>query len=300
MSDNYVSSNDKPVEVPFSDDETVRDDELITDDPSLQLTNPVEYKARQAKKNERVAARERERKEMEKRLAEFEERDRKREAELRELRGFVAGASQSRQAPPGKDPYEERLDAVYARQKEAFETAQAEIKAGTYDKTRAAHYERVAREVESEKQRINAEMVLSQREPIQTQQQARNQWMNKYPEVYRDQRAYEYAEGLFKQKKAMLEPGQSPTVEMVDEAMQATMATFKLGPRKAATASERERMSGIPSSGSGGGTSAPSGIAMTKDLRKMATALYSDMPEEEAIKKWVNGPGRELKKQKVL
>jgi hypothetical protein len=32
----------------------------------------------------------------------------------------------------------------------------------------------------------------------------------------------------------------------------------------------------------------------------MATSLYSDLPEEEAVKKWTNTVGRSLREKKVL
>ena len=307
MSTNYVSSGDSPV-VPFSDDqsdENVRDDELIVDDPQLALTNPVLHKERQEKRRSRAAERERERKEQAAELAALREQAAKSQRELAELRGFVSGNARRQAADSGKDPYEERLDAVYARQKDAYSAYKAELIAAG-DKglpaAREKHYEQVSREIESDKQTIHTERVMASREPVQQQQSARQQWVSKYPEVYNNPRAYQFAEATFRQKHAMMPEGSQVTNEMVEEAMQAARAQFKLGPKPAAaSASERSRMSGIPSSGAGGGGGdASGGVQMTKDLRKMATALYSDLPEEEALKKWANGPGRELRKQKLL
>lgn len=59
-------------------------------------------------------------------------------------------------------------------------------------------------------------------------------------------------------------------------------------------------MSGIPSSGNGGGNSGPPGIKLTPELKRIAIAAYSELPEDEAIKKWVNTTGKRLREKKVL
>ena len=303
-SGNYLST-DKPVEVPFSDDENVRDDELIVDDPQLALTNPVLHKERQEKRRARAGERERERKEQAAELAALKEQASKSQRELAELRGYVAGNARRQAADSGKDPYEERLDAVYARQKEAYTSYKSELIAAG-DKglpaAREKHYEQLSREIESEKQTIHTERVMDSRAPAQRLQTARQKWEDEFPEIYSNPRAKQFAEAHYRQREALLPDGAAPTPEMVREAMAAARAQFKIGPKPAAaSASERSRLSGIPSSGTGGGGGGDSGgVQMTKDLRKMATALYSDLSEEEAMKKWANGPGKELRKQKIL
>jgi hypothetical protein len=295
MSDNYVTQEGK--EIPFSDDESVRDDELITD--GATLADPVEQKARAERRRERAAERERERKELQEKLKTFEERDAKRERELAELRGFVAGSRGTQE--PGKDPYEARLDQVYEQQREAFRQYQAEIAAKTVTPEREKHYEQIARQLEMEKGQIHAERVVAQTEPRLWQSAAKQRWVEQYPDVYHHHQAYQYAEASYTRRRLLLQPGQMPTEDMAREAMEEARTAFKLGPRKAPSASERDRLSGLPSSGGGGGGGGGSGgVVMTKDLRKMATSLYSDLPEEEAVKKWTNTVGRSLREKKVL
>jgi len=294
MAENYLRPDE--VEVPFDDDETVRDGELITD--PAKLADPEEQKARAERRKERAAERERERKEQAKELEELRARDAKRERELAELRGFVAGRTQDQ--TPRKDPYTERLDDVYRRQQEAYLAAQAEVKAGTFNEDRSAHYERIARELETEKGSIHAERVLASHAPQQQVQIARQRWQEKYPEVYGNQRAYQFAAASYERRKALLEPGQEPTAEMVEQSMEEARTQFRLGAKRPPSASERERLSGLPSSGSGGGSNSGGGVVVTKDLRKMATALYSDLPEDEAVKKWASTVGKSLREKKVL
>src|SRR5690606_28736928 len=129
---------------------------------------------------------------------------------------------------------------------------------------------------------------------------ARQRWVEKYPEVYANQRAYQFAAASYERRKALLEPGEEPTAEMVEQAMEEARAQFKLGPKRAPTASERERLSGIPSSGGGGASPSGGGVVVTKDFRKMATALYSDLSEDEAVKRWANEVGKSLRQKKIL
>lgn len=294
MSGDYVSTADAPVEVPFSDDETETPEEAIVDSPNA---SPAERESAKEKRKARAAQRERERKEMEGKLRELEERDAKRDRELAELRGFVAGQSRQATAGGGKDPYEARLEAIRQRQSTEWANYQAELKAGTIDEKRTKYYEQVSHEIETEKANTLVEKALAQRMPAIRQEQAQQVWTQKYPEVYRDPKAFQYAEATFKRRQAL---GDSVTNELVDEIMTETMTQFRLGKKSAPSASEKARMSGMPSSGSGGGGAPSGGVQMTKDLRRMATALYSDLPEEEAVKKWANGPGKTLRAQKVL
>lgn len=296
MAENFVTTGE--IVVPFSDDEEVREDELITDeDKSLKLTNPKAYEDRLEKRRVRAREREKERKEQSEAL----KTERAEKEELKQRLARLEGAVVATQRQPQADrvdPYQSRLDAIYEKQSNAWQTAQAEIKAGTFDDKRAAHYQKIAREVDEERTSVLTERAIASRVPAQRQEQAQQVWMNKHPEVYGNPAAYQYAEATFKRRQAL---GEAINNDTVDEIMNEAKTVFKLGKRPAPTATERERMSGIPSSGSAGnGGGATGGIPMTKELRKMATSLYSDLSEDEAIKKWVSGPGKELRKQKVL
>jgi hypothetical protein len=58
-------------------------------------------------------------------------------------------------------------------------------------------------------------------------------------------------------------------------------------------------MSGMASSGGGGG-GRDTGITMTPEFKRMAIAAYSELPEAEAIKKWVNTTGKRLREKKII
>lgn len=303
MGDFMQGDPDKnPITVPFSDDEAEKKAaDLLEEEP--KEASPVERVTRKRKQHERLQDLIKDGEKNAARVKELEERDEKREREMAELRGMIyqqhQRAANTNAPSDGKDPFERELDAIYARQGEAYKAAQAEIKAGTFDEKRQAHYERIAREIETAKNRVFVRSEIAQTAPAQRAEQARQIWEQKYPEVYANPRAYQFAEATYKRRTALLEPGQAITNELVDEVMNETMTQFRLGPKKAPSASERSRLSGVPSSGAGGGGGTP-GIQMTPTLRRIAMAAHEDLPEEEAIKAWVNKTGKRLREKKAL
>lgn len=300
MSENYTSSSDKDPEIPFSDDEVVRDDELILDEDKPGAS-PEEKQARAERRRERARTRERERKEQAEELKALKERDAQRERELAEMRGALTRQSQPAATTPGKDPYQERLDAIYERQSNALAAVQAEVKAGTFNDERANYYDRQAREIEAEKLSVYTERALAQREaraePLRRQEQAQQIWVQKYPDIYQNPQAFQYAQATFQRRQAL---GERATNEMVDEVMREAMTQFKLGPKQAPSATERARLSGVSASGGGGAGNSSPGVQMTREFKKMAEALYSDLPPEKAHQKWVNEVGKPLRARKVL
>lgn len=286
---------DNAVAVPFSDDEKPVNDaeELEEDSPDA---SPAERVTRKQRRQERLNGLIREGKQSKEALAALQTEAAKTREELAALRGYLASQPQRQANDDGKDPYERRLDAVYDRQSQAYTAAQAEIKAGSFTPERQQHYEKIAREIESEKTRIHTERVVDSRTQAQRTEQAQQVWVQKYPEVYNNPDAFAYARGTFERRKARKEP---ITNDLVDEVMQETMAEFRLGKRSAPSATERSRMSGLPSAGSGGG--APrTGVVMTPALTRMAIAAHPNLSEKDAVKKWVDTTGKRLREKKLI
>jgi hypothetical protein len=301
MADNYVSTAPDNG-VPFSDDDAESPEEENDDAPGL---SPVERATRKERRTMRIKHKLDEGKQAKEELA----REKSEKQALIERVARLEGVVSATQRPaPAVDPYAARLVAIRERQTREYAQLQAEIKAGTYTEDRARHYERVSAEIEDDKGTVLAERALAQREPVLQQAAARARWKEKYPEVYNKPEAYTYAEGTRNRRCAL---GEKETVELVDEVMAETMAVFRLGKAtKGATQNERARLSGTSSSGGGGGNSGgPSGgIVMNKELRSMALSMYSGetdakgraLTDDEKIKKWVDGPGKQLRKDKVL
>lgn len=296
MSDYLQGNADNAIAVPFSDDEKAANPAEELDDDSPTAT-PEERVTRKQKRQERLNGLIREGKQSKDELAALKLDSAKTREELAQLRGYLAAQPQQRASnDDGKDPYERRLDAVYEKQSNAFTSAQAEIKAGTFTAERQQYYEKIAREVESEKTRIHTEQVVDSRQAGNRVESAQQVWVQKYPEVYQNPNAFQYAQAKFQQRKAL---GEQPTNDMVDEIMNETLTTFRLGKKAAPSASDRSRMSGIPSTSSGGGARS-TGVVMTPALTRMALAAHPDLPEKDAVKKWVDSTGKKLREKKVL
>ena len=288
---------DNSIAVPFSDDEAANNQGADLDEDDSPTASPEEQLTRRQRRQERLNGLLREGKQSKEELSALRDKQSKLETELAQLRGYVAAQPVQRPAnDDGKNPYERRLDAVYARQSEAYNSAQAHIKAGTFTDELQRHYEQIAREIESEKTRIHTEEVVDRKAHSMRGEQAQQVWVQKYPDVYNNPNAFNYAQGRFQQRKAL---GEAVTNDLVDEIMNETLATFKLGKKSAPSAGERARMTGLPSAGSGSGGRA-TGIVMNPAFKRMAHAAHPDLSEAEAEKKWVNGPGRKLRDKKIL
>lgn len=286
------------ITVPFSDDDAEKKTGEDLDEELPASATPQERLTRRQKQQERLQRLIAEGRQAKEENAALKAEQERQKAELERMKGFLAAQQQQRPANDGgKDPWEARLDAVYQKQADAYRSAQAEIAAKTFDADRQKHYERIAREVETEKARIHTERAIAGQTEAQKQQQARAIWESKYPEVYGNKQAYDYAEATYKRRQAL---GEAPTGALVDEVMNETMTTFRLGPKKAPTASEKSRMSGIPSSGTGGGGGRSEGITATPEIRRMAAAAYPDLPEKQALEKWTNKTGKRLREKKIL
>jgi hypothetical protein len=290
-------NRDNATIVPFTDDETEKDkvDDLDEDSPDA---SPEERITRRQKRQARIQSLLSTGKQNGEKVKSLEGELGSLKNELATLRGYVAAQPQQRPAnDDGKDPYERRLDAIYEKQSEAYKAAQAEVAAGTFNADRQKHYEKIAREVESEKTRVHTERTIDATRHQSRAEQAQQVWVQKYPEVYRDPNAFRYAQATWNQRIAL---GEAQTNELADDVLNQTMTQFKLGKRPAPSASDRARMSGLPSAGGSGGGTRPAGIAMDPVLRRMAIAAHSDLPEEEAVKKWTNTTGKKLRAKKVL
>ncbi len=282
--------------IPFSDDEKEDKEDVFSELPAT--ASPEERLTRQRKKDERTKRLLDEGRQNKDKVKNLEENQTALQRELAELRARVSQPPPQAAPPSGKDPFEERLDSVYERQSQAYTAAQAEIKAGTWDENRQRYYEKVARDIEAEKTRIHIDQGLAREQQTRRAENAQQHYINKYPEVYRDQRAYQYAEATWKRRLAL---GDQPSNDVLDEVMRETITQFKLAPKSAPSASEKSRLSGVSAGGSSGGSGrASDGVTLTPELRRMAIAAHSDLSEADAIKKWVNSSGKRLREKKVL
>lgn len=300
MGENYVEK-DGALVVPFSDDdptEAKKAAELIEEDeaPDASLE---ERKSRREKRKERLQTLLADGKQSKEEAAQLRKELAELKASQARLEGFVAAQQgQQRQSTGDADPYRQRLDAIEEKRKNAYRSAQAEIQAGKLDEKRNAYYESLAREIDEERAEVLAERAIARREPMRNQQAAQQQWVNKYPEIYRDDRAFQWARAKFQMRLA---DGEASTNQLVDEVMEEARVRYKLGGKSAPTVTEKDRYSGMGAASTrSSGSSADNNIRMTKEMRSMATALYPTLSEGDAIKKWTDKVGKKLREKRVL
>jgi len=302
----YMQGNqDGAVTVPFSDDDIEKKDDDLPEDPPAGAS-PQQLSEHKRKKGERTKRMLEEGKQALQKVKELEERDAARARELAELRGYVAAQAQQPRATrePAEDPYQAKLDDIASRRANAEAALRAELAAGKMDEKRAKYYEDLGNQLDAERIQTHVAREMAKTKAVEAvrkpQEEAQQYYRSKYPDVYRDQRAYAYAEAEWKKRTQAL--GQAASEELLDEVMNEARTHFKLGPKPQATATERARMSGIPSSGNGGGApSSANGINFSNaKIRNMALAAYDHLPEAEALKAWTQKTGRRLREKKIL
>ncbi len=298
MSDYMQGDKDTGTTIPFSDDEAEPKDvaEVLAEDDKPDAS-PQERLTKKQKRQERLQKILQEGKQSKEELEKTKDELHQLKSQLSRLEGFVAANQAAQQRQPTGDPYKARLDAIETRRKDAWKAAQAEIKAGSMDESRTAYYESGSREIDEEKAQVMVERELARREPVQQQNNARQRWVNQYPEVYANQDAFRWATARSQMRQA---EGEVLTEEVAHEILNEAKIRFKLGAKKPPSASERDKFSGVSSAGGSANDNGATGIRMTPEFKRMATALYSDIPEAEAIKKWVNGPGKKLREKKAI
>lgn len=304
MAEEYLTSKDDAITVPFSDDQAA---EAEPDDKGEDLpanATPAQLSEAKRKRHERGRQREEERRRERERADALEQELSTLKQELARTQGYLAAQAQQPRERDSKDPYQEKLDAIESERANAYAAAQAEIKAGTMDEKRSKHYEQLGRDLEErrvntlvERQLTRAQATAAARRPAE---EAQALYRAKYPDIYQSPKAYAYASAEWQKRTQAL--GQQPTDELLDEVMNEARTQFKLGPKPQASATERARMSGIPSSGNGGG-GGKGGDSFTfsnEKVRAMAVAAYSHLPEKEALKAWAQKTGKKLRDRKVL
>jgi hypothetical protein len=297
MSGDYMQGDkDQAVIVPFSDDESAAasDTEALEEDKPTD--SPEERVTRKRRRQERLNRLITEGKQSKEELASVKAELERLKGEQAAIQRQVATAQRPANDTAQPDPYEKQLDAIYERQAEAYASAQAEVKAGTFTPDRQKHWERVGRDIESAKTRIHTQRLMDEQAHSRRAEQAQQVWVQKYPDVYQNPKAFQYAQATYQRRKAL---GEVDSNDLVDDIMRETMTQFRLGAKPAPSATERSRMSGVPAAGSGG-SSKPAGIVMNPAFERMAKAAYPELSDADAIKKWAQGTGKRLREKKVI
>lgn len=304
MSDYLQGNKDNAITVPFSDDDVEKKDDDLTEDPPASAS-PQQLSEHKRKKAERTRRMLEEGKQSKEEVARLKAEQDALKQELARVQGYLAAQQNQprQQSTETKDEYEKRLDALEEERAAAYAAAQAEVKEGKMTAERAAYWDKKGRALDERRAETIVERQLARtraaEEQRRQQEDGRQFWRHRHPEVYQNPQAYRWAEG----RAAMMiaETGRDMTQADIDAVLEEAKVKFKLG-KQTASATERARMSGIPSSSSGGG-GAGKGDGMTfsnPKIRNMALAAYDHLPEHEALKAWAQKTGKRLRDKKIL
>lgn len=205
---------------------------------------------------------------------------------------------------PGEDPkvkeVDNKLAEVRRRQKLLYQEFLA--KQGKLSQQEIDQYERDNHSLRDEEGELIYERRRLREAP---QEEARRKadaqraiYQQKYGDIYAHERSREaliYAEGVYKQS-LVRNAGRKTPEQLMDEAMDAARRdVLRTVKRPAPSESTRRRYAGEPSGpAAGAGDRDVVSVPMTKEYRRMATALYPGMPENEAYKRWAKGPGKRI------
>lgn len=270
------------------DDDNDRPEESVEVDETD--SDPVVRPTRAEKKRERL------------RLRDELEETRRKNNELAERIARMEGAQSAmhRQAAVRDETDDEdELDSVLESYQSELESAWNALRAKGANATEQDKeaYRLKAKEIDKKKAIATADIIVKRRmgevTEAQSQEAVRAAIRTRYSDVYSNPRAVQYAEGEYRKLVALGERGTPEQV--LDKAMEAARTAFRMRSAPPPTERDRRQFSGPPrgrAPSTGGGDDSGGEIRMTKDLRRMARAMYPNLSEAESYKKWAQGPGK--------
>lgn len=222
------------------------------------------------------------------------------EAENARLRSEIANTRQQtygHQQQNQVDPYDSELEAINERERHLGVQWEMDKAAGKLrDKSVVDEYDRKAREIHDQKSHVSTRKALRDMLPQITQEQQRQQLRTQYSDVYQNNSAITYAEGVY---KMLLASGEQDGPQLLDKAMNQSRIQFRMPNANymKPTQQDKQQLSGV--GGGGGRQHVDNKVRMGKAEKQMAMAMYGDAfngDEKKAYEKWAKGPGLRAKK----
>lgn len=279
-----VASED-PVEVPVEEED---------DDPDAELDEPTDRKGKRAARGQNYRT-------VREQRAAAEARAQALQEQLDRLSAQQAAMSQpqgqqSSQANPQLDQKQQELSRVVTDQERLFSDYQAAVNRYRADKKAMPEseyetFKKRAEELDEKKIDLRFEIREIKQAPQRQQQEIIRLYQSKAPDVFSNQRAYDYASTVYRSK--LLANPQANADETFDQAIEEAR-TVILGKRPAPGAASKQRATGMSRGVSNGNGNQPARIQMTPGQRAMARSAYPKLSEKEAYQKWANVNGRKL------
>lgn len=282
-----------------SDDDDGEEEEEEAPEPA-RIPVPVERPSNRARRNERSRQRMEERTRLIVAEQMAREREANQQAESERLRLIL---SETRRQPetPQKDPLEENIRYSTIAQRAIVAEWEALPEETRKNPEKVAEWrEKLAEEVQRtedfkyqlRRNQERAQEERNQRSQPQTppQQTAFILHMRgKYPDVYADQKAVQFAQAKWLEAGA---EGKRQDPALFEKCLQDAQVKILGKPAQRATsggkpnANERARFTGTSRGAGEGGSSSGGAPSVTKDEAKIAVAMYPSLPRPKAIAKW--------------
>lgn len=201
------------------------------------------------------------------------------------------------QNPSGrKDPVDEEIDRIYSARQRLQETYQAKLSQKTLTIDEERQLQREARELEERLIDARVEKRTRALKNPDPQEAIVNNIRARHVDVYQNEAAIKYAQGLYQMRRAR---GAQDSMDLVDDCMDEARKEFKMGRFRHGVEpanGQRERYAAPPS----GANAAPPSlegarIRMTPEFKRMANSMFAHIPDEaKRLQMWANGPGKQM------
>lgn len=282
-----MNSENQPVEreesqQPDAEEERDEKPEVKVDDEGGVTVNLAERKTRKERRADRYSDVVNDRNESRKEVENLRRQVSEMQSQM--YRGF----QEVRQIPPQQraeeqaDPHKRQLSDIRREQ----ESILAALKAGGTENPEALknrYYELEDRRNEVIEDRLEARISKKLPRGQQEGDYATQQLSNEYPDVVNHRAAMEYAYGQY---YSMVGEGEPRTLATSRKAMQKAAERFGFAKptAPAPTATQQQKYGGVPAQA--GAKSSPTGMRLSKDQQRMATARWPQLEPEQAFARW--------------
>lgn len=192
------------------------------------------------------------------------------------------------------DPFAEKLGQI--KRERTLLMREIQAGAGKFTQEQLDAIEKRAETLEEEHVEVLAERLVAKRglgQPQRQEHPLKPFLALQFPDVVQNPKAVDYARAYFQQQKAL---GRAETMELVVESHQRAREALRTQPNAPKPdphgATRRVGMSAGPSAGARDEAATP---GLTKEQKKMADSLYSDIPDpNKRYAKWAKGPGARI------
>lgn len=263
-----------------------RNEDTGEDDPVVPLT-------RKEKKQERLRMRD---ENAQLRAESIQMRERL--ARLEGAHSAMSRQGEERDETDAQDDLDAALDQRLTELQDQHTAAWRQLQARGQNATQADKdaYAKTIRAIDKEKVRVTTEAIVAQRmAEVQATTQGeviKAQIRQQYADVYGNPNAVQYAEGEYRK---LVASGHKGGPDTLDRAMKEARHAFRMTREPPPSATQRARFAGPPRGRGGPGGAEPESIKMTPELRRMANAAFSHVPDQnKRYELWAKGPGKAM------